>query len=226
MDWAVAVTTAPRGPSWLMPTIESLARAGWKDLTLQAEPGTYIPCDIPQVQVVTNAHRLGPHLNFRAALAGLVRENAKADAHAVFEDDIEVTRSLRFWLETEGLWPSGRVGVVSLYTASVNHRDQEGWHLCDDLPRRACGALAYVFPPDAARDFASRPPVRNTWGQQDYWVGRWCREAGLQYWMHSPSFVRHLGEVSTTLGRGLDEQRQCRRFLEGITIAADGYASG
>jgi len=34
--------------------------------------------------------------------------------------------------------------------------------------------------------------------------------------MHSPSFVRHLGEVSTIQTRELDEYRQCRAFLENI----------
>lgn len=53
------------------------------------------------------------------------------------------------------------------------------------------------------------PPVRNTS------VGR---DAGLEYWMHSPSFVRHLGEVSTIQTRQLDEYRQCRVFLEKIEV--------
>jgi len=216
MNWAVAVITAPREPSWLGDTVQSLTQAGWGKITLHAEPHTNIPAHLAHLHTVVTSRRVGPHLNFRGALARLVEEDLSADAYAVFEDDIEVTRSLRDWLDTAGLWPSARVGVISLYTAAVNHREQPGWHRCDELPRRAHGALAYVFPPDAASDFLSKPPPSNTWGQQDYWVGRWCRDAGLEYWMHSPSFVRHLGEVSTIQTRELNEYRQCGAFLEDI----------
>lgn len=218
MNWAVAVITAPREPSWLRDTVESLTRAGWDKITLYAEPGTLVPADLGHPDVVVNRRRLGPHLNFRRALAGLMEQNATADAYAVFQDDIQVTRNVRVWLETLGLWPSHRVGVLSLYTSALNHCERRGWHRCEDLPKRAHGAQAYVFPPDAARLFLSKPPVRNTWGQTDYWVGRWCRGAGLDYWMHSPSFVRHLGEVSTIQTRPLDEYRQCRVFLETIEV--------
>jgi hypothetical protein len=218
MKWAVALITAPREPSWLRDTVESLTRAGWDKPTLYAEPDTPVFADLGHLDMVVNRRRLGPHLNFRRALAGLVEQSASAEAYAVFEDDVAVTGNLRGWLETVGLWPSCRVGVVSLYTAAVNHREQPGWHKCEDLPKRAHGALAYVFPPDAARDFLAKPPASKTWGQQDYWVGRWCRDAGLEYWMHSPSLVRHLGEVSTIQTRELDEYRQCRVFLERIDI--------
>ncbi len=159
--------------------------------------------------------RLSPAL-FRDRVRAFDAFRLALQDHAVFQDDVKLTRNLRAWLETVGLWPSPRVAVLSLYTAAVNHRERPGWHRCEDLPRRAHGALAYVFPPHAARDFLAKPPPSNTWGQQDYWVGRWCRDAGLEYWMHSPSFVRHVGEVSTIQTLALDEYRQCREFLEQI----------
>jgi len=83
--------------------------------------------------------------------------------------------------KTEGLWPSTRVGVVSLFTAAVNHRAEPGWHICDDLPYGAHGAQAYLFPPDAAKAFLSIGPVRNTWTHEDYWVGWWCRHTNREY---------------------------------------------
>jgi len=157
-------------------------------------------------------------MNFRAALAALVSGNPNVDAYALFEDDVELTLNLRAWLEKDGLWASEQVGVMSLFTASVHHRSEQGWHTCDELPNGAYGAQGYIFPPSSARDFISIPPVRNTWAQQDYWVGRWCRNARLDYWMHSPSLARHLGEVSTITNQGFNDCRQCRQFLERIDI--------
>ena len=218
MRWSVGVLTAPRPRSRLAETVRSLAQAGWSDLTLRAEPGTPVAQDRRGVRVVVNDRRLGPHLNFRTTLHGLLTEQPAADAYAVFEDDILVTKNLRSWLESRGLWPSDRVGVLSLFTAAVNDRPEDGWHPCVGLPGRAYGAQAFVFPPDCARAYLAMPQPRSTWGQQDYWVGWWCLKSGLEYWMHSPSFVRHIGDASSIIDQPLNEYRQCRRFVEEISV--------
>jgi hypothetical protein len=202
--------------SYLARTLSSIADAGWRELTIFAEPATAIPGNAEGCRIIRNSRCLGPHRNFRAALAGLVDSQPGVDAYAVFEDDIALTAGLRAWLESGGLWPSGRVGVVSLYTAAINHQLQPGWHACPELPKLAQGALAYLFPPESARSFLSTSPLSYTWGQQDFWVGWWCRRVGLEYWMHSPSFIRHLGEVSSIGTQGLDPHRQCGEFLEEI----------
>jgi len=220
VKWAVAVTATDRNPSWLGTTLHSLGYAGWDDPILWAEPGLKIPSEWHRLRVIRNPRRLGPHFNFRAALTGLVAAQPDVDAYAVFQDDVRVTVGLRTWLENE-LWPSNRVGVVSLFTASINAATRAGWHRCDDLPRRATGAQAYVFPRLAARAFASAPPVSNSWAKTDYWVGKWCRDSSLEYWMHSPSLALHIGRDSSISDRGLDRFRQCSAFLE--RISASGW---
>jgi hypothetical protein len=220
MHWAVAITTAPRPTSYLESTLRSLANAGWDAATISAEPGARLPMGFDPKRVAINPHCLGPHQNFRAALARLVNRDAGADAYAVFQDDIEVTSGLRRLLEAGGLWPSPRVGVVSLYTAAPNHSRRIGWHKCERLPQKAFGALAYVFPPSSALAFLSAP-ARPTWAQTDYWVGHWCEHAQLEYWMHSPSFVRHLGEASSIDGRRITQHRQCREFVPAVSGSTD-----
>jgi len=216
MKWAIAIITAPRESSRLEATLSSVAEAGWDNPIVVAEPNAPIPASVSQLRVLRNPHRLGPHRNFRRAVSVLLEVEPQADAYAVLEDDIQMSASLRAWLDSTGVWPSDRTGVLSLFTAYANHSMQPGWHPCRDVPRRAHGAQAYVFPPRAAIAYLSMPPRRMTWGQTDYWVGWWCRESGYEYWMHSPSFVRHTGKESTIIHLPLDEYRQCREFLPRI----------
>lgn len=171
MKWATAITTAPRESSRLEATLSSVADAGWHDPIVVAEPDTPIPSSLALTRVLRNPHRLGPHRNFRRALSLLLEIEPKAEAYGVFQDDIQMAGNLRVWLDSTGVWPSDRVGVLSLYTASANHSPQPGWHSCRDVPRRAHGALAVVFPPQSAAAYLSMPPRRLTWGQTDYWIG-------------------------------------------------------
>jgi len=220
MKWATAIITAPREPSWLAATLSSVAEAGWDNPLVVAEPDSRVPPSANGIRVFRNPHRLGPHRNFRRALSILLEADPHADAYGIFQDDIQLTGNLKAWLDLTGVWPSDRAGVLSLFTASVNHSTKPGWNVCEDVPRRAYGAQAYVFRPRAAAAYLSTAPRQMTWGQNDYWVGWWCRESGYEYWIHSPSFVRHLGNRSTVMEQSLDEFRQCRAFVTKLSRVA------
>lgn len=214
MKWATVIRTAPRPTSYIEGTIDSLAKAGWNDPIIWSEPGAAIPDVVRGPRVIVNHQRLGPHFTFRAAMNGIVELFPDADAYGIFEDDIQITRGLRCHLETVDLWPSDNVGVLSLYTAGANAGEIPGWHQCSRIPERAIGALAFIFPRRAARLFVSTPPASRNWNQADYWVGYWCKLMKLEYWMHSPSFVLHVGVESSISTRSIDRFRQCKEFVE------------
>lgn len=175
---ASAITTCKRqGVDYLPATLESLHSAGF-------DP-----------QIVQDAELAGSWPTLRRALAGLLERSG--DALAVFQDDILIAKGCREWLEGQ-LWPSPeeKIGVVSLYTASVNHL-RDGWFTADDLPVwRPWGACALVF----TRHFAQRvlydPTNRAFLSGSDTSIGTACRRDGLKWWMHSPSMVDHVGAIS------------------------------
>ena len=95
--------------------------------------------------------------------------------------------------------------MVSLHTASHQDRgDVEGFYSAD-LGWDAWGAQAYVFPNAAARAFARNARVLNHRNRGprdgkcnvDSVVGQWCRDAGLDYFLHTPSLSQHVGDTST-----------------------------
>ena len=74
-----------------------------------------------------------------------------------------------------------------------------------DVGRGLMGALAYVFPPPAARQLAALGGAL-AWRWRDYhegrrrldWlVGRWLRQAELAAYYHWPSLAQHIGLTST-----------------------------
>ncbi len=83
------------------------------------------------------------------------------------------------------------------------------------------GALAYLMPIDSARRFIEDSPHPESKNQIDLKMGEWCQNTGLQYWMHSPSLVQHVGEVSAICAAGLTEYRRASdyvRELEPVVI--------
>lgn len=203
IKWAVGVTTAPREPSTLYKTQWSIRAAGWDRFAVFAD----------------GEARIGPYLNFLAALQGLVSSKPSADAFVVFQDDISVSEDLRSWLE--GDWqfqcllehdPTCPTGVISLYTAAPNHVEEPGWRELE-FPATKLGALAYVFPSESARAFLAFPPSRTAARGTDVQVARWCRDTRREYWCHSPSFVMHTGHQSALENPGgVPECRQCKAF--------------
>jgi hypothetical protein len=225
MKWTVGVITAPREPSTLDSTLTSLMHARfwfYKSITVFAGP-SHPEClqDIPgDVNACIGSD--GAYPNFRAAAESLCLISQSDRSHAIMlcEDDIQVTAGLRDHLDSDArfhaLLHHPATGVISLYTAAPNHNPAGGWHKVR-VPHRAYGALAYVFPPAAARDFLNHASNLDRMNGQDLWVGKWCRDRELNYWCHSPSFVRHTGDVSSLANPGgIPQNRQCAEFLESI----------
>ena len=203
-DWAVGMTTAPRSDSTLKRSVDSLATAGWRELTIFAEPGCQELPDGAHVAHVIRDTRIGAWPNWLLGLSELVLRNPTADAYLMCQDDVVFCQGLRAYLESE-LWPADRIGVVSLYSPSPEPEDGgPGFHIESD-GWNTWGAAAYVFSNASARallcdrrvmNHRQRGPadgMRNV----DCVVGRWCRESGLPYYVHLPSLAEHIGETST-----------------------------
>ena len=99
------------------------------------------------------------------------------------------------------LWPGDRPGIVSLYCARPYTQASPGWYA---LPMQwVWGALAFIFPAEAARRFLADPEVvghrRN--GPDgltgiDTLVGRFAYRNDLPIYFPTPSLVQHIGHVS------------------------------
>jgi len=191
-DWAIGITSAPRPTDYLPATIRSLGEAGWPEITVFAEPGTPVPPGVPSVVA---QRRLGPWLAFRTALGSLLATGPQEASLAVFQDDIVVSRNLRKWLDAEP-WPP-EAGVVSLYLSETQAAGRPlGWSALDP-DRNPYGACAVVMRPDAARRLLGNPPHKGDGRMTDTWLGVFCERAGLRFWQHKPSLVRHVGRQSS-----------------------------
>ena len=85
---------------------------------------------------------------------------------------------------------------------------------------------AYVFPNAAVRALLRNPTVinhrhrgpRHGKCNVDSVVGRWCREAGLAYYMHAPSLAQHTGDSSTLWSHAKAAGRRCASSFPGGII--------
>ena len=195
-----ALTTCPRpnGVSYLQETLESLLSAGFSP------------------QVIEDPELSGSYPALRRALEWLLERSG--DALAVFQDDIQIAKGCRAWLENE-LWPfpEHRIGVVSLYTPTPCHL-RNGWFSADEMPvGRTWGALALIF----TRRFAEivlTHKDRSMLTGSDTTIAGLCRQHGLAWMMHSPSLVEHIGAVSSiqTIGGRLDKNRTAGKWCRDV----------
>lgn len=219
-SWAVGITSAPRAEATLQRTLRSLAAAGWPDPHIFAEPDTPLPREAAELTVTRRAKPLGPWPNWLTALIELAMIDPHADAYLMCQDDVIFASGLRQYLE-QTLWPAHRLGVVSLYCPSHCGNGHRGYHVHDG-GWETWGALAYVFPNAAVRALTRYAPLINhrhrgpDRGRRhiDCVIGRWCREARLPYYLHTPSLAQHIGEESTIYaGSTATGRRAARDFI-------------
>lgn len=192
MKWAVGVITCPREKPTLKATLRSLKQAGFD-----------------YAGVLHDDKLDGCYRNWRKLAQLLV--DLDVERILLSEDDCQYTKGLRSYLD-EGL-PEG---VVSLYTGSVNHHKQRGWHQVTDLPKKCHGALATVWTPKLLAEFLAYDRSEEFKNGTDTLIGMWCKRSKTTYWCHSPSFVRHTGDTSAIDPSWDDAQqafRQCKAWL-------------
>lgn len=186
-----AITTCTRnGVSYLEGTLKSLEAAGF-------DP-----------QIVRDEIRAGSWPTLREALRRLLA--TPGDALIVFQDDIQIAAGCREWLETQ-LWPGpdDKIGVVSLYLPSVSSL-RPGWFTTDDTAiARPWGACGLVFPRHFAQRILDDPTNKAFLCGSDTSIATACKRDGLQWWVHQPSLIQHIGATSAIHDNlvGLDENR-------------------
>lgn len=196
---SAAVTTAPRDASYLPDTLQSLAAAGF---------------DSPLV-VCDGQPKLGPKATFRRALWSL----RGAEWLAIFQDDIVVARGLRDWLEQHVLG----TGVYSLYCSTV-HDGKDGWRQVDLVPNagntlpwhNSLGACALLLHETVASGFLKDDPQFNRNDRIGAAVGEYCYRNDLPFFVHCPSLVQHIGEVSCRHGAPVTPERRAARFCDDV----------
>jgi hypothetical protein len=205
--WSVGTTTAGRQQPTLDRMLSSLAQAGWEWPRLFADADAVVPQHWAHLPTTHRDVQLGAFPNWLLALAELALRDPHADAYLLCQDDVVFCRGLRDFLE-RNLWPSDRVGVVSLHCPSHYARGKPpGFHL-EDRGWDSWGAQAYLFPNNSVFELlaASAAWTHRKTGPAngsrniDSVVGQWCRGARLPYYVHAPSLAEHIGNSSTLYG--------------------------
>lgn len=229
IPWSVAVTTAPRPVPALADSLRSIVAAGWPNVFIFAEKGTDkeaslkgLDDEIEGLLWIQHKRVWGPWNNLILALENLTLMEPWAEYYLIFQDDVQVTESLRPKIEQDIRDNAfDKTGVISLYAGRKNHFDAPGWHYRTpyEMPRYAHqGAQAYAFDRELAQEFIQHAPNRKQFACADVNTGRFCRRRGYGMWFHSPSFVRHTGVGNSALsargGEGPEGERQCAQFME------------
>ena len=84
----------------------------------------------------------------------------------------------------------------------------------------AYGACALLMPRESARkivDNCTHPESRT---KTDIHVAETCYRLGLSWWLHTPSFVEHRGEVSSLHEHGLNDYRRAGEFCPDVALLA------
>jgi len=181
MDWAVAVTTAPRPQPTLRQTLASLRWAGW-----------------PKCEVVADPRKAGSWPTWLRALSKLLNEYPAADAYMTVQDDAVFCPELREYLEAN-LWPPGEVALCSPYCPTPYRSASGGWH-AEDRGWYLVGAVCWVIPAAAACSIVAELGSMQATSRIDARIGRWARETGRGVWYHSPSLVQHVGNGNSAMG--------------------------
>jgi hypothetical protein len=202
--WSVGVTTAPRRRPTLDWTLDSLARAGWKQARLFVDSAVTIPGRYADYPVTYREPKLGAWPNFYLGLTELLMRDPHADAYLMIQDDVifHDREDLRAYLETI-LWPSERSGPISLYCSGVLARPERGWF--QHTEPWFLGAHALIFSARAAHEFLTDPQVlahRSSGSNDglaniDTIVGQWAARQGTPMIVPSPSLCRHTGQTSS-----------------------------
>ena len=172
----------PGGVNYLPETRDSLTRAGLRFCSVVTDgPTEHDPDGV----------RLGIVPTFRRAVMDCHRRNKSGPA-IVFQDDIDAPPELGEIVH--GL--TCRFGVYSLFL-SPNRMARPRWTeipKSDEYPLNV-GACGIVMDAATARQFLDSPPFPRVdrLGSQ---LVQWCWRESIPFFVHSPSLLRHTGEVS------------------------------
>lgn len=239
-DWAVVVTTAPRQESTLLSCLLSLKENGWEP-TIFAEPESSKPKAV-KFNFIDNPVRLGAWHNWLQSVKWALANTTASHILSVQDDS-------RFHPESRSvaeqlMYPTDKVGFISLYTASHYSADRSGNKKPVGINRIITssfwGACAMVFPREALQQIVNHPIVAGWTGVSpsklsdkdkrkllerkklephliqnvDTAIGKIVNSLHLEMYTIDPSPVRHIAKYST-IGHGSDTgKRNCGRCAD------------
>jgi len=211
MKWMYGVTTVPsRRDDYLPRTLASLRAGGFDRPHLfvdgsddsrswREEFGLDVTCRFPKI-------RTGG--NWALSLGELYSLDPHADRYAVFQDDFVTCLNLRHYLEATS-YPEH--GYLNLYSFPRNERLSQGKIGFYPSNQRGLGAVALVFSNEAVvrlltsdhlvRRFQARDARHKGWRSIDGGIVESFRKMGWKEYVHNPSLVQHIGDVSSMNGR-------------------------
>jgi hypothetical protein len=173
--------------------------------------------------------QVGAWPNYYLALMELLMREPLADAFMLVQDDVQFycRENVREYLE-QTLWIGPTPGIVSLYCATPNTRDERGWF---KLPGSwNYSALAFIFPRAVAQQLVVAPAVfRHRWVAGDEGrvripdvISDWAVATSTPFYYPSPSLVQHIGETSAIWPSAyeLSPARRASRFIGDEVTAA------
>ncbi|WP_437225997.1 glycosyltransferase family 2 protein [Planctomicrobium sp. SH661] len=229
--FAVGITSAPRRIPTLARCVDSVIASGFSP-TVYAEPDTRGLQEISS-PVVQRSSRLGCFHNYLQTLRDLLAADPQAQAIVVFQDDVVIARKTREFLEHD-LWPSDRIGAVSLYSPdffSYELRKPSGFQR--QRGRFLIGACAMVYPRQMAEALVTRhthwrgcargPEIQDETKKKavDTWIGHALHAEQKHVYYPNPSLCQHIATTSSLGHGGNHSLRKGRHFRRSGKFAGE-----
>lgn len=206
MKWQVGVTTVPARKETTLPkTLASLRKVGFEDIRLFVDG-----CDFPNIYQGFNCPvtcRPSPPVrvvgNWMMGMWELYVREPLADRYAMFQDDVLCVGNLRQFLERSPYPNQGYLNLITHQQNAVFTHAQPGWQVSN---QRGLGACALVFSRDAlqivlgSKHMACKPACASkhrSWKYLDGGILEAMRGAGWKEYIHNPSLIQHIGQVSS-----------------------------
>lgn len=212
MKWSYGITTVPSRMCECFPvTLDSLRRAGF-DKPIVFVDGANGGHEYFGTEIVYRPSNVGTVANWILAILEVYLRDPHADRYAMFQDDFITYRNLRTYLESV---PYPAKSYLNLYTFPQNQElcgPQSGFYRSN---QNGLGAVALVFDREAIISLFSgsdhlmrKPTDRTLYGTRergriliDGGIVESMNKAGYTEYVHNPSLVQHIGQVSS-MGSG------------------------
>lgn len=212
MQWAYGVTTVPSRLNTTLPiTLKSLKEAGFSEPRLFVDgTDSKAAYDHLELPITTRYPVIHTAANWVLSLYELYLRNPEADRFAIFQDDIVMCHNTREYLDRFGYGYHSMKFYWNLYSYPNNEDlkppdKNTGFYPSNQLGK---GALALVFDRPAlveligSQYLTMRPQdMKRGKSSIDGAIVTTMKNANYQEYVHYPSLVQHIGELST-MGHG------------------------
>ena len=199
--WTVAMTVAYRRQPTVRESLLSLKQAGWHSALLFSEPdANHLPPNSEESSIFLAEDKLGAWPNF-CRMIKCLSETVKTDKVLIVQDDIQIKRKYRHWLENN--WPTSE-GIVSLYRSSRYQvlNPESDWEILD-FGKPFLGSLAVAMSLDHLKSLALNLEAFTDGNdrQVDIKLGKFATGLKIPLFIPVKSGVQHTGDTSSIYAR-------------------------